>query len=206
MRMQLTQVLALAALLAGPALAETKPPAFVPDAAKGQELAATCLACHTADGTRGLPANPILQAQHPEYIAKQLDEFKSGKRQNAIMAGMAAALSDEDMKHLAAFFGSKKPVAGAAGNKDTVRLGEQIYRGGIASKQVPACSGCHSPNGAGIPAQYPRLGGQHGEYTQAQLIAFRSGARANNAQMTTIAGKMNDREIAAVADYIAGLR
>ena len=200
MRMQLTQVLALAALLAGPALAETKPPAFVPDAAKGQELAATCLACHTADGTRGLPANPILQAQHPEYIAK------SGKRQNAIMAGMAAALSDEDMKHLAAFFGSKKPVAGAAGNKDTVRLGEQIYRGGIASKQVPACSGCHSPNGAGIPAQYPRLGGQHGEYTQAQLIAFRSGARANNAQMTTIAGKMNDREIAAVADYIAGLR
>ena len=206
MRMQLTQVLALAALLAGPALAETKPPAFVPDAAKGQELAATCLACHTADGTRGLPANPILQAQHPEYIAKQLAEFKSGKRQNAIMAGMAAALSDEDMKHLAAFFGSKKPVAGAADNKDTVRLGEQIYRGGIASKQVPACSGCHSPNGAGIPAQYPRLGGQHGEYTQAQLIAFRSGARANNAQMTTIAGKMNDREIAAVADYIAGLR
>ena len=185
MRMQLTQVLALAALLAGPALAETKPPAFVPDAAKGQELAATCLACHTADGTRGLPANPILQAQHPEYIAKQLAEFKSGKRQNAIMAGMAAALSDEDMKHLAAFFGSKKPVAGAAGNKDTVRLGEQIYRGGIASKQVPACSGCHSPNGAGIPAQYPR---------------------ANNAQMSTIAGKMNDREIAAVADYIAGLR
>ena len=173
MRMQLTQVLALAALLAGPALAETKPPAFVPDAAKG---------------------------------AKQLAEFKSGKRQNAIMAGMAAALSDEDMKHLAAFFGSKKPVAGAAGNKDTVRLGEQIYRGGIASKQVPACSGCHSPNGAGIPAQYPRLGGQHGEYTQAQLIAFRSGARANNAQMSTIAGKMNDREIAAVADYIAGLR
>jgi cytochrome c553 len=122
------------------------------------------------------------------------------------MTGMAAALSEEDMKHLAAFYGSKSPVTGAAGNKDTVRLGEQIYRGGIASKQVPACSGCHSPNGAGIPAQYPRLGGQHGAYTEAQLIAFRSGARANSAQMTTIASKMNDREIAAVADYIAGLR
>jgi cytochrome c553 len=122
------------------------------------------------------------------------------------MAGMAAALSEEDMKHLAAFFGSKKPVTGAARNKETVSLGEQIYRGGIAAKQVPACAGCHSPNGAGIPAQYPRLGGQHGEYTEAQLIAFRSGARANNGQMTTIAGKMNDREIAAVADYIAGLR
>jgi len=204
--MQLTHVLALTALLAGPALAETKPPAFAPDAAKGQQLAATCLACHTADGTRGLAANPILQAQHPEYIAKQLGEFKSGKRQNAIMAGMAAALSEEDMRHLAAFYGSKKVVTGAARNKDTVRLGEQIYRGGIASKQVPACAGCHSPNGAGIPAQYPRLGGQHGEYTEAQLNAFRSGARANNAQMMTIAGKMNDREIAAVADYIAGLR
>lgn len=206
MRMQSTFVLALAALLAGPALAETKPPAFVADPAKGQQLAATCLACHTADGTRGLAANPILQAQHPEYIARQLVEFKSGKRQNAIMAGMAAALSEEDMKHLAAFYGNKKPITGFSRNKDTISLGEQIYRGGIVSKQVPACSGCHSPNGAGIPAQYPRLSGQHGEYTEAQLIAFRSGARANNAQMMTIAGKMNDREIAAVADYIAGLR
>jgi cytochrome c553 len=203
--MQLTLVLALAALLAGPALAETKP-AFKADPAKGQQLATTCLACHTADGTRGLAANPILQGQHPEYIAKQLTEFKSGKRQNAVMAGMAAALSEEDMKHLAAFFGTKKPVTGAAKNKDTIGLGEQIYRGGIVSKQVPACSGCHSPNGVGIPAQYPRLGGQHGEYTEAQLNAFRSGARANNGQMMTIAGKMNDREIAAVSDYIAGLR
>ena len=203
--MQLTLVLALTALLAGPALAETKP-AFKADPVKGQQLAAACMACHMADGTRGLAANPILQGQHPEYIAKQLGEFKSGKRKNAIMAGMAAPLAEDDMKHIAAFFGAKKPVPGFAKNKDTVALGEQIYRGGIASKQVPACSGCHSPNGAGIPAQYPRVGGQHGEYTTAQLLAFRSGERGNNAQMMTIAGKMNDREIAAVADYIAGLR
>ena len=198
--------LMLAAGVTTTAAAADAKAAFKADPAKGATLAATCLACHTADGTRGLPANPILQAQHPEYIAKQLAEFKSGKRQNAIMAGMAAALSEEDMKHLAAFYGTKKPVTGAAKSKDTVGLGEQIYRGGILSKQVPACSGCHSPNGAGIPAQYPRLGGQHGEYTEAQLNAFRSGARANNGQMMTIAGKMNDREIAAVSDYIAGLR
>jgi cytochrome c553 len=204
--MQLPLVLAVMALLAGPALASDSKPAFKPDPVKGQQLAATCQACHTADGTRGLAANPILQAQHPEYLVKQLTEFKAGKRKNAIMSGMAAPLAEEDMKHIAAFYGSKKAVPGFARNKDTVKLGEQIYRGGIASRQVPACAGCHSPNGAGIPAQYPRLGGQHGDYTEAQLLAFRSGARANNAQMMTIAGKMNEREIAAVADYIAGLR
>jgi len=204
--MQLPLVLTLMALLAGPALAAESKPAFKPDPAKGQQLAATCVACHAADGTRGLPANPILQAQHPEYLVKQLTEFKAGKRKNPVMSGMAAPLAEEDMKHIAAFYGSKKAPPGAARNKDTVRLGEQIYRGGIASKQVPACAGCHSPNGAGIPALYPRLGGQHGDYTEAQLLAFRSGARGNNAQMTTIAGKMNEREIAAVADYIAGLR
>ena len=204
--MQLPLVLAVMALLAGPALAADSKPAFKPDPAKGQQLATTCLACHTADGTRGLAANPILQAQHPEYLVKQLTEFKAGKRKNPVMSGMAAPLAEEDMKHIAAFYGSKKAAPGFARNKDTVKLGEQIYRGGIASRQVPACAGCHSPNGAGIPAQYPRLGGQHGDYTEAQLLAFRSGARANNAQMMTIAGKMNEREIAAVADYIAGLR
>ena len=204
--MQLTLVLALTALLAGPALAAETKPAFKPDPAKGQQLAAACMACHTADGTRGLAANPILQGQHPEYIAKQLGEFKSGKRKNAIMSGMAAPLGEDDIKHIAAFFASKKPVSGFARHKDTVNLGQQIYRGGIASKQIPACASCHSPNGAGIPVQYPRLGGQHSEYAEAQLLAFRSGARANSAQMTAIAGKMNDREIAAVADYMAGLR
>ena len=185
--------------------AETKP-AFKADLAKGQQLAATCMACHTADGTRGSPANPILQGQHPEYLVKQLTEFKSGKRKNAVMAGMGANLSEEDMKHLAAFYASKSAKPGFAKVKETVALGEQIYRGGIASKAVPACAGCHSPNGAGIPAQYPRVGGQHGDYTEAQLLAFRSGLRGNSAQMSTIAAKMNDREIKAVADYMAGLR
>lgn len=180
--------------------------AFVADPAKGQAAAATCIACHTADGSRGAPANPILQGQHPEYIVKQLTEFKSGKRKNAVMAGMAAPLSEDDMKHIAAFYAGKKAKTGFAKSKDTVALGERIYRGGILERQVPACAGCHSPNGAGIPAQYPRLASQHADYTEAQMLAFRSGARGNSAQMMAIAGKMTDREIKAVSDYIAGLR
>jgi cytochrome c553 len=135
-----------------------------------------------------------------------LTEFKSGKRANAIMKGMAAPLADDDMKHIAAFYASKQAKPGFAKNKDTVALGEKIYRGGIADRSIPACAGCHSPNGAGIPAQYPRVAGQHADYTEAQLVAFRGGARTNSAQMTGVAAKMNDREIKAVSDYIAGLR
>ena len=208
--MKTAVVLFLAALIVGPALAAgpaSAPAAFKPDAGKGQATAAVCMACHTADGSRGAPANPILQGQHPEYIVKQLTEFKAGQRKNPVMSGMVAPLSEEDMKNVAAFYGGK-PAAkpGFAKSKDTVSLGEQIYRGGIASKQVPACAGCHSPNGAGIPAQYPRLAGQHADYAEAQLMAFRSGARANSPQMAAITAKMNDREIKAVADYVAGLR
>lgn len=196
----------LCLLLAGPATAAETKPVFKPDLAKGQALAATCLACHTADGSRGTPANPILQGQHPEYLVKQLVEFKSGKRKNAVMSGMVAALSDDDMKQLGAFYGGKTAKPGFAKSKDTLALGEKIYRGGIMERQVPACAGCHSPSGAGMPAQYPRVGSQHGDYTEAQLIAFRAGTRGNSAQMVAIAGKMNDREIKAVSDYIAGLR
>lgn len=199
-------VLFIAALVAGPALAATAQPAFKADPVKGQTLAASCQACHTADGSRGIPANPILQGQHPEYIVKQLAEFKSGKRKNAVMAGMSAALSDEDMKHIAAFYASKKAPTGFAQHKETIALGERIYRGGIAAKQVPACAGCHSPNGAGMPAQYPRLGGQHADYSELQLVTFRSGARGNSAQMMTIAARLSDVEIKAVSDYMAGLR
>ena len=197
----------LIAFAAGAAFANEAPAAFKPDLAKGQALAATCAACHTQDGSRGAPANPILQGQHAEYLYKQLAEFKAGRRKNAVMSGMVMTLgSDEDMKNVAAFYASKKAKPGFAKSKDSVALGEQIYRGGISSKQVPACAGCHSPNGAGIPAQYPRIGGQHSDYAEAQLLAFRSGLRANSAQMMTIAGKMNDAEIKAVADYVAGLR
>jgi cytochrome c553 len=178
-----------------------------PDLAAGEAKATTvCGACHTFDGSRGLPTYPILQGQHPEYLVKQLTEFKEGKRKNAIMGGMAAALSPEDMKNVAAFYAAKKAKDGAAKNKDLVASGERIYRGGIAKKTVPACAGCHSPNGAGIPAQYPRLAGQHADYIKAQLTTFRQGERTNSAQMSAIAANLSDKEIEALADYIAGLR
>jgi cytochrome c553 len=198
---------ALAAMLALPASANE--PATTPkaDLAKGQELSTNvCAACHTSDGSRGSPANPILQGQHPEYIAKQLADFKAGKRSNPIMQGMAAPLSDADMKNVAAFYAGKQAKPGFAKHKDTVSLGEKIYRGGIADKHVPACAGCHSPSGAGIPSQYPRLGGQHADYIAAQLQAFRDHKRLNNAPMQQISAQMNNEEIAAVADYIAGLK
>lgn len=198
--------LALMTGAVGTVWAATGAPSFTPDPAKGQQLATACAACHTQDGSRGVPTNPILAAQHPDYITKQLIEYKSGKRKNAIMNGIAATLSEEDMRHIAAFYATKTVKPGAARDAKSVALGEQIHRGGIRSKEVPACAGCHSPNGAGIPAQYPRLGGQHAEYTEAQLLAFRSGARGNNAQMMAIAAKLNDAEIQAVSDYLAGLR
>ena len=175
--------------------------------AKGEaSFAGACAACHGADGNSGTPLNPILAQQHPQYLVKQLQEFKSGKRANAVMSGMAATLSDEDMKNVAYWLHSKTAKPGFAKDKELVALGERIYRGGIADRQVAACAGCHSPNGAGIPAQYPRLGGQHADYLSAQLTGFRDGLRKNNLQMSQVAAKLNDREIKAVSDYIAGLR
>lgn len=191
-----------AAAWANPTAATAKP-----DLAKGQQVStAVCVSCHTADGSRGAPANPIIAGQHAEYLAKQLHDFKSGKRANAVMSGMAAPLSEEDIRNVSAFYASKSAKPGFAKEKDTVALGEKIYRGGIAAKQVPACAACHSPNGAGIPVQFPRVSGQHADYTAAQLQAFRAGSRANGPMMHDISARLSDVEIKAVADYIAGLR
>jgi cytochrome c553 len=139
-------------------------------------------------------------------LVKQLQEFKSDKRANAIMKGFASALTEDDMRNISFWVTSKPAKSGFAKDKELVTLGERIYRGGIADRQVPACAGCHSPNGAGIPSQYPRLSGQHAEYSVAQLTSFRDGVRKNSLQMNQVAAKLNDREIKAVADYIAGLR
>jgi cytochrome c553 len=197
----------LAATLAAPAAAAEAAAPAKADPAKGQATAAgVCGACHTFDGSRGSPANPILQGQHPEYLAKQLAEFKAGKRDNAIMKGMAATLDEEGMKNVAAFYAGKSAKPGFAKNKALVGLGEKIYRGGVAERKVAACSGCHGPAGSGIPSQYPRLAGQHADYTEAQLLAFRGGLRKNSAQMTGVSAGLTDSEIKAVADYIAGLR
>ena len=178
-----------------------------PDLAKGSEkFGAVCASCHGADGNSGTPANPKLAGQHPEYLVKQLMEFKSGKRKNAIMAGFAGTLSDEDMRNIGYWAASQKPKSGFAKDKVQVALGERIYKGGIADRQIAACAGCHSPSGAGIPSQYPRLSGQHAEYVVSSLKGYRDGTRNNNVQRTQNAAKLNDREINAVADYIAGLR
>jgi cytochrome c553 len=213
--MKLLACLMTAAFLAMPAAsvfaAEEKPaqPAAPakPDLAQGQaKFTAVCAACHNADGNSAIPANPKLAQQHPEYLVKQLQEFKGGKRTSPVMQGFASMLSDADMRNIAYWITSQKAKPGFAKDKELVTLGERIYRGGIGERQVAACAGCHSPNGAGVPSQFPRLSGQHADYTAAQLVAFRGGARANNATMTQVAAKLNDKEIKAVADYIAGLR
>lgn len=203
----LIAVASVALSLSGVAHGSEAKAAAKPDLAAGEAKATTvCAACHVADGSRGLPTYPILQGQHPEYLVKQLTEFKEGKRKNSIMNGMAAPLSPEDMRNVAAFYASKKAKDGSAKNQALVAVGEKIFRGGIAKKGVPACAGCHSPNGAGIPAQYPRLAGQHADYTKTQLTAFRQGERNNSVQMSAIAANLSDKEIEALADYVAGLR
>jgi len=184
------------------------------DTAKGQQTASqVCAACHGPDGSSPLPVNPNLAGQHPEYIFKQLSNFKpaGGKpaeRANPVMAGMVASLNDSQMKDVAAYYAAQTPRPREARDQKLVEAGQAIYRGGIAAKGVAACVSCHSPTGAGMPAQFPRIGGQHAEYTAAQLKAFRSGERANDANrmMRATAAKLSDREIAAVSEYIAGLR
>lgn len=182
-------------------------------AAKPTEISATektvqtvCAACHGADGNSAIALNPKLAGQHPEYLLKQLTNFKEGKRANAVMSGMVANLSPQEMKDLANYYAAKKPSLGKAKANGAGSLGEKIYRGGIAATQVPACAACHGANGAGIPKQFPRMAGQHAEYTVAQLRAFRLGERANAPMMMAIAAKMTDAEMQAVADYLQGLR
>jgi cytochrome c553 len=190
------------AFLSMPALA------FDGDAAKGQAASGVCAACHGVDGNSLIPMNPVLAGQHPEYLYKQLVNFKSGERANPIMAAQVANLSEADMRNLAAYFAGQKPRAGSASSAELVTAGRKLYRGGNGSNGVAACAGCHSPNGAGIPVQYPRLKGQHKDYTVAQLKAFRAGERANDpsAMMRAVAARLSDKEMDALAEYIYGLK
>ncbi len=202
---------ALALTLASGMVAAADKPAAKADLARGAQIASqACAACHAADGNSAAAANPKLAGQHPEYLAKQLASFKENKtRKNPVMMGFATALTAEDMANVAAYYATQKPNAtGAARNVATVKLGEKIYRGGVADKGIAACASCHGPAGAGIPAQYPRVAGQWADYTKAQLIAFRGGERQNDPQgmMRGVAAKLSDKEIDAVADYIAGLK
>jgi cytochrome c553 len=206
--------------ISGLAFAADAAPAAVPgkpkvDLAVGESLysngdasrgVTACLTCHGPKGQSAVSTWPKLSAQHAAYTAKQLKNFKEGSRANPVMMGMSATLTEQDMNNISAYLAAQPASLGVAQNKATIELGQNIYRGGIAAKGVPACAACHSPTGAGIPNQYPLLSGQWAEYTNAQLMAFRDGTRKNSSQMTMIATKLSDQEMKAVADYMAGLR
>jgi cytochrome c553 len=207
LRASITFLLASAAQIA--IAAEQPAAAPVADPAKAQPIAAAvCAACHGADGNSPIPTNPNIAGQHSNYLYKQLTDYKSGRRKNPIMMGIAANLSDADIRNLAAYFSQQKAKPGAAKDAELVAAGQRLYRGGDIQAGVPACASCHSADGAGIPIQYPRVGGQHGEYTLAQLQLFRSGERANdtNSVMRTISQRLTDKAMSAVAEYIAGLK
>lgn len=193
------------------------------DAAAGEAKAAACAACHGVGGVSMVPVNPNLAGQGARYIYKQLQDFKSGRRNNPVMMGMAMPLVDQDMADLAAYFSSQKAVVNKA-KPELVKLGEKIYRGGNNKTGLAACAGCHNPAGKGNAlAGYPRLGGQHADYIKAQLTAFRAAGRNDNVAdpaakrvndaakageqgpMQMIAARMSDAEIEAVASYISGL-
>jgi len=201
-------------LLALSALTVVVGTAAAQNPARGQRIAGqVCAACHAADGNSVAATNPKIAGQFPEYLQKQLGDFKAqpGKkpvRESAIMTPMAANLSDDDIQSLAVYYSGQKLRPASAADKDLAALGQKIWRGGIAASSVPACAGCHGPAGAGIPAQYPRLAGQFAEYVAAQLKGFKDGARSNDANgvMRGVAARMTEREIAAVAQYAAGLR
>ena len=188
-------------------------PAFaagpVGNIAAGQEKSKTCAACHGPTGNESLDDTyPKLAGQYPEYLAKSLHEYRSGARQNAIMAGMAAPLSDEDIDDLSAYFASQNMSVGAA-DPALVARGEALFRGGKLDQGMPACTGCHSPTGSGNDAAgFPQLGGQHGDYVALQLTNFREGVRTNDGDtkiMRAIAEKLSNKDIAALSSYIQGL-
>ena len=193
---------------------EAAAPAKV-DLAKAQQIVTQiCAACHGADGNSAVSANPNLAGQHADYITLQLAHFKAGIRVNAVMQGMAATLSDADMKALGVYYSQQKPKGQAAKDAATVKLAQQLYRGGDAASAVPACASCHSPTGAGMPKNYPRVAGQYADYSYAQLKAFKSGERGadkegkdtNGMVMATIAQRLTDAQMKALAEYMSGLR
>jgi cytochrome c553 len=181
-------------------------PAGKADPERGKQIASTvCVACHGADGNSVVAANPILAGQHGGYIAAQLAAFKSGARPSPIMQGMAAALSPEDMRNVGAYFERQKPSEQVARDKGGVARAQMIWRSGIKSAGVPPCAGCHGAAGHGIPAQYPRVAGQYSDLTLGWLKAYASGARPH-AVMGPIAAQLNEGDMKALSDYVAGLR
>lgn len=212
LRLRVIGLTAVGSLVIAGAQAQMKPAPKI-DPARGQQIASqVCAACHGADGNSTVPANPRLAQQHYEYLYKQLLDYtvRQGQqrpaRENAIMNGFASQLSDEDKRNVAAWFASQVAQLDTARSKQTLELGQRIWRAGLPEKSVPACSGCHNPAGLGIPVLYPRLAAQHADYIDATLRDFRQGVRRNNPAMQEIAAKLSDSEMRAVADFVQGLR
>jgi len=178
------------------------------DAEAGKMKAAACSGCHGADGNSGVAAFPKLAGQNVKYLVKQMGDIKSGARSVPAMTGQLEGKSEQDMQDIAAYFSSQFPSVGAA-NKDLVELGEKIYRAGSKESGVSACMACHSPTGKGnAMAGFPSLGGQHADYIAKQLRAFREGERTNDGDakmMRSVAFRLTNKEIDAVASYISGL-
>jgi cytochrome c553 len=191
---------------AAPAKADAAKGAALYDAGDAARGIPACASCHGAAGNSTIGANPKLAGQFDAYTHKQLVDFTTPGRNNAVMSTYAKALTQDEKKNIAAYLASTVQKAGAAKNKDTVELGRKIYRGGIAERGVAACASCHGAAGGGMPALFPRVAGQHQDYTVAQLTAFKSGTRSNSVQMTALSQRMTDAEMKAVADYIAGLK
>lgn len=178
------------------------------DPARGQQLSQACSACHGSDGNSANPEWPKIAGQHAEYIHKQLMDYKSGRRENALMAGQVANLDEQDMRDLAAFYARQQTEPGTA-DEAVAERGERIYRGGIPASGVAACTACHGPTGQGNPAaMFPVVAGQHARYNSDQLRYFRSEQRANDngRMMRNLAARMSDADIRAVTEYMAGLR
>ena len=208
------RTLLLAAAIGLSALANAQAPAK-PDPAKAREIVnQVCAACHGADGASPTSANPSLAGLPADYITTQLAHFKTGVRQNAIMQGMSATLSDADMVSLGAYYAGQKPKQLEAKDPSLAREGQRLWRAGDAANGVPACSACHGPTGAGIPRNYPRLGGQWSDYPLAQLKAFKAGERGmdkagkdiNGRVMAGVVRGMSESQMKALADYAQGLR
>lgn len=180
------------------------------DAAAGEAKSTVCAACHGTNGISNIPINPNLAGQVPGYIAAQLKAFKSGERVNAVMAGQAVILSDEDMADLDAFYASQPAKTNPLMSEEDKALAEEgakIYRGGYAKRGISACMSCHGPSGHGIPKNYPRVSAQHKEYIEQQLLAYKKGERKGyNEIMSDIAFGLSEQQIKQLAAYIAGLQ
>lgn len=203
--------LALSAPLAVMATEAAKDPLVKGDAVAGEAKAATCVACHGPAGNSAAPTFPKLAGQSSKYLYEQMAAFKSGKRNNPVMAPQAAGLSDQDMRNISAYFAAQKAGPGVA-SKDAVAVAEKIYRAGIPAKSIPACAACHGPAGAGSAASgFPRIGGQHAAYSSSALQRLRGSyaeslPESNVKMMASIASKLSDQEIEALASYVNGLQ